>query len=95
MSRICGSGLSLKAPAEWEIAANAGNTAGQNIEKCSALTQDILKGSGKLVDNHTGKYSLPGEAINSLLAALNKQQPMDRMLSETHLFCATIRPGPS
>ena len=29
---------------------------------CFVLVQDILKGSGKLVDNHTVKYSLPGRA---------------------------------
>ena len=61
----------MKAHNGWEFAAHACNTAGQNVEKCSALTQDILKGSGKLVDNHTVKYSLPGEAINRLLAVFS------------------------
>ena len=28
----------------------------------SPVSQDILKGSGKLVDSHTVKYSLPGES---------------------------------
>lgn len=31
----------------------------------SPVLQDILKGSGKLVDNHTVKYSLPGEGCQN------------------------------
>ena len=83
----------MKTPTDWEVAATACNMAGRDVEKCSALTQDILKGSGKLVDNHTVKYSLPGEAIHRLLAALDNQLPMNCMLSERNLFCAIVRPG--
>ena len=37
----------------------------QVAHESSPVLQDILKGSGKLVDNHTVKYSLPGEGYQN------------------------------
>ena len=47
------------------------------------LMQDILKGSGKLVDNHTVKYSLPGEAVFRLVALYPVRRPINCMAVNT------------
>ena len=83
------------APSVWQLATNGCDTAGQVVKTCSALVQDILKGSGKLVDNHTVKYSLPGEAFHRPTAPFGMGRTMTCMVYILLLFCAIIRLGAS
>jgi hypothetical protein len=64
---------------------------GHAIHGADAWMQDILKGSGKLVDNHTVKYSLPGvnEQLSSETGKASRNLP-----SEALSLCQTAQRGP-
>lgn len=54
-------------------ATNLAATIQGNLKRSlEAIGVDILRGAGKLIDNHTVKYSLPGEVLRrSLRCSLN------------------------